>query len=209
MQSAQAFAVIVTASRRLAIDGENRFLDAGRLRRLFTQCLEPGHEACLKRIGFQEREYTPKNILAGNTVGQVQHFQEEFLLEGGPRRDRGRPAGPSEHGHHRDDHDTDQWMFPIDARTRIFQFIKVANDLIQAHVLSLRHRSSSVSRMPCHGVRYTNQSTRAQVYPDCLKCALALAKHQTIRPKTRGAVALFVPGIRASYLAHRTTADED
>src|SRR6202040_63175 len=96
-------------------------------------------------------------------IGQVQDLQEKFFFDLGPSGNSRRPTSPSQNRHHGDNDDADQRMFPIDGRTRVLQFVKVANDLVQGDVLSLRHRSSSVSC--CKG------ATRRTVYEEISKGA--------------------------------------
>ena len=76
--------------------------------------------------------------------GKSSTLQEKFLFGDGPLGDRRRPAGTGQHGHHGDDDDADQRMLPIDGGTRILQFVKVADDFVQADVSILGHDGSSV-----------------------------------------------------------------
>src|SRR6185369_1595380 len=96
-------------------------------------------------VRLQERQHTPKHILAWNPVGQREHLQQKLFFDLGPSGNRRRPTSPRQHCHHGDNDNTDQRMLLIDGRAWIFQLVKVADNLVQANVLDLRHRSSSVS----------------------------------------------------------------
>src|SRR5581483_2170778 len=174
MQSAQAFATIMTTPRRLAIDRQHRLVHAACGSRLGTQRLQPGREASLKRGRLQQRQHAPKNIFARNPVGQLQHPQQQFLFRRGPLGNGGRPAGTRQDGHQCDDDHAHERMLLIDARTWILQSVKIANDLVQTNRLSCCHDRPSVFEKLPHGEWYTRSFTRAQAYPDYPKCALAL-----------------------------------
>src|SRR5439155_3700494 len=175
MQRAQTLLAIVAASRALAIDGKNGLVHAAGLGRLVSQRLQPTHKATLKYVRLEQAQHPPKNVFAWNSVGQIQDLQEELRFEFSPLGNRRRPARSRQHRQQRNDHDADERVFLIDGRAWIIEFVKVTNDFIEAHMLSLRHRLSSVShKKRSHEGRYMNRSSRAQVYPDYPKCALAL-----------------------------------
>ena len=125
----------------LAIDRKDRPVHAGRFGRVGTQRLQPIHKAPLKRIWFQERQHTPKNVFARNAVRQIQHLQEKFCFELGPFSNRRWTTGTRQHRHHRDDDDADKRVFLIDVRTWILKFVKESDNLIQTNVSNIPHRS--------------------------------------------------------------------
>ena len=107
-------------------------------------------------------------------LGSFNDLQLETLLRKYPFGNRCRTASTGEHGHDGDDDDAHQWMLQIDRGARIFEFIEVADDLVQFHMNLRRIVQPSASYLRKHGGRYMNYSAMAQVYPDYPKCALAL-----------------------------------
>src|SRR5205085_1335807 len=85
-----------------------------------------------------------------------------------------RPTGPGQHGHQGDHDHADQRVLAVDAGARVLQRVEVADDLIQADRLRLRHGSPSGGPGNTSGVRYTKGAAQATAYPDCPKYALAL-----------------------------------
>jgi len=145
MQSSQPIAMIVAPPYRLAVDSENRLVHSLGLGRLRSQRRQPIRETGLKRRWLQERQHATKDIFARYAVGQLQNLHEQLFLHLGPLRNRGWTTRSRQHCHQSNDDHTDQRMLPIDRRTRIFQVIKMRDNLIQAAAHNLRHYPSSVN----------------------------------------------------------------
>jgi len=119
---APAFVAIVTAPRRFAIDRENG---------LSTSVAA----AACARNDATSREASLKGVWLDNASTRRKHLFVESrsatsaLSTGTPLCRRPTWQSPSahplrQHGHHRNDYDADQWMFLIDRRAWILQFLK-------------------------------------------------------------------------------------
>src|SRR5262249_14345785 len=69
------------------------------------------------------------------------HQERFFHLR--PSCNRGGPARAGQNGHQGDDDDARQRVPQVDRRARVFQFVKIADDLVQADT-HRRHRTFSV-----------------------------------------------------------------
>ena len=91
---------VVAAAGRLAVDGDDRPVDARLGRGLVAEAGDPGVEGGLEGLGLEHHQDATEDVLAGDAVGQVEDAGEEFLLAAWPsgrwrwarRRRRGRPG---------------------------------------------------------------------------------------------------------------------
>jgi hypothetical protein len=146
MQGAQAVLAVVAPPGRLAVDRQDRSLDAGRLGRHRPQRSKPVREAGLKHAGLERHEDATEDVLSRDAVGQVQHRDEELLFERGPLGDRGRAVRAGQDRHQGDDDHARQGMLPIDGGAWVFQLLEMPNDLDDADPVDVRHDWPAVRR---------------------------------------------------------------
>jgi hypothetical protein len=171
--------VVVAPPRRLAVHRQDGLLHAGLGDRLGAQRPQPVGEACLEGGRLQRHQDAAEDILARGAVGQVEHPREEFLRQGRPAGDRGRPAGAGEHRQQRDDDHAGQGVPLIDVRTRVLQLLEVDDDLVQRDTSKVSHIPPRAALSWKHtGGGYTRRPPKAQASQlarTTYKCALALS----------------------------------
>ena len=158
VERSQTFLGIVAAPQRLSIDCQRGLIDLGSVRRIRTQCLDPIGKTLLENIGLQGAENSPKDILAGNSVGQRQQRLQKLGVEFGPRRNACRTARLRQYPQNGDHDHTLQRMLAVDLRPRIFQFLKVTQHLVHRKPRA-RHRMSSVNP--------ASSTSRSVLYRNC------------------------------------------
>ena len=147
---------VVAAARGLAVDGDDRPIDAGLGRGRVAEAGDPGVEGVPEGLGLDHHQDAAEDILAGDAVGQVEEADEEVGLALGPAGDGGGPGGAGEDRQDRDDQDAGQGMSPVDVGTGILHHREGSHDLVQP-AAGARHR-----RPPAHGSRsrHDDRSTR-------------------------------------------------
>ena len=121
VQGAEILLGVMAAAGRLAIDGDDRAIDARLGGGLVAEAGDPGVEAGLEGLGLEHHQDAAEDVLAGDAVGQVEDCREEVLLELGPAGDGGGPGGAGEDGQDGDDQDAGQRV-PPNADDRFCRF---------------------------------------------------------------------------------------
>ena len=162
MQGAELVLRIVAAAGRLAVEGDDRPLDARLGRGLVAEAGDPGVEGGLEGRGLERHQDAAEDVLAGDAVGQVEDAGEELLLELGPAGDGGGPGGAGEDGQDGDDQDAGQGMLPIDVGAGILEGGEGSHDLVQLGAFARHRRPPTTGCGSRHGGRYTRSGGRAQ-----------------------------------------------
>jgi hypothetical protein len=100
-------------------------VDAQELRSRRThQRVQPLGKTTLKRLRLQPLQHTPDAVPGRNAVGQFQRLLQPVLSTVGPGENRCRTVRSGQHATHRNCHDINQQMLPVDRRPRVRQFRK-------------------------------------------------------------------------------------
>jgi hypothetical protein len=89
MRGAEFILRVMAAAGRLAIDGDDRPLDARLGRGLVAEAGDPGVEAGLEGLGPEHHQGAAEGVLAGEAARQVEDAVEEVPLELGLAGDGG------------------------------------------------------------------------------------------------------------------------
>ena len=178
VQGAEILLGVVAAAGRLAVEGDDRPLDARLGDGLVAEAGDPGVEAGLEGRGLEQHQDATEDVLAGDAVGQVEDARQEFLLELGPAGDGGGPGGAGEDGQDGDDQDAGQRVPSVDVGAGILQGGEGCHDLVQLAAGARHRRPPATGSGSRHSGRYTRSGGGAQarkVRQIVTKYALALA----------------------------------
>ena len=158
----RSFLRVVAAAGRLAVEGDDRPIDARLGDGLVAEAGDPGVEGGLEGRGLEQHQDAAEDVLAGDAVGQVEDAREELLLELGPAGDGGGPGGAGEDGQDGDDQDAGQRMPPVDVGAGILQGGEGSHDLVQLGAGARHRRPPATGCGSRHGGRYTRSGGGAQ-----------------------------------------------
>ena len=153
---------VVAAAGRLAVDGDDRAIDARLGRGLVAEAGDPGVEGGLEGVGLDHHQDAAEDVLAGDAIGQVEEAHEELLLVLGPAGDGRGPGGAGEDRQDGDDQDAGQRMPPVDVGARVLQRREGGHDLVQLAAGARHRRPPATGARSRHGGRYTRSDGRAQ-----------------------------------------------
>src|SRR5262249_31329257 len=166
----------------LAVDGDDRAIDARLGDRLVAEAGDPGVEGGLEGPGLEHHQDAAEDVLAGDAVRQVEEARQEVLLELGPAGDGGGPGGAGEDGQDGDDQDAGQGVPPVDMGAGVLQGGEGLHDLVQPAAGARHRRPPATGSRSRHGGRYTRSDGRAQgrkVYQIVIKVRAGPARPRT------------------------------
>ena len=162
VEGAEVVLRVVAAAGRLAVEGDDRAIDAGLGRGLVAEVGDPGVEGGLEGLGLEHHQDAAEDVLAGDAIRQVEEADEEVGLALGPAGDGGGPGGAGEDRQDGDDQDAGQGMSPVDVGAGVLQGGEGGHDLVQPAAGARHRRPPATGSRSRHDDRYTRTIGRAQ-----------------------------------------------